>query len=113
MIECSCQVFTTTDFNNVTTNHADDLVAAGSIKRAVGVAYNTMRKKKDEEAEREKGSPHQKACTTCLPSLAEHIQDAGFYRGETFPPRPSRAPETISHSCPSTCTAPCRVLAAI
>lgn len=104
MIECSCQVLTTRDFNDAIAAHAADIEAAGSIKRAVGVVYNGARERKDHTAH--------KACTTCLPSLAQRIQEAGFYTNEKFPARKVHASELPPHSCASACIAACHTLAA-
>lgn len=78
MIECSCRVLTTADFKRAVEQNADAIETAGSLPRAVGIAYNAAREDK----------PHgrTKSCTTCLPSLAERIQEAGFYQDETYEP---------------------------
>lgn len=87
MIECSCQVLTTKNFNDAVAAHRPEIEAAGSLKKAVGVVYNAARFEKNTDY------PH-KACTTCLPSLATRIQEAGFYQDETFPVR-SRFEEPV------------------
>lgn len=79
MIECSCRVLTTADFNRAVEMKREDIEAAGSLKKAVGVVYNAAR------AHKEHGPNH--SCTTCLSWVAERVQQAGYYTNESYDQR--------------------------
>ena len=94
MIECSCRVLTTADFNRAVENKRGEIEAAGSLKKAVGVVYNAAR-------EHQEHGPN-KSCTTCLSFVAERIHKAGFYTDETYERR-SRFAAGKTGSCGRSC----------
>lgn len=76
---------------------SDKIVEVGQLPRAVGIAYNEARKGTSDTCV---ATP----CQTCLPTLAQYIQQAGFYKDETFT---LRSPHEDRTPCNQPCGAPC------
>ncbi len=96
MIECSCRVLTTADFTRAIAAKKEDIEAAGNIKRAVGIVYNAARETKAN------AGGGLKSCTTCLPSIADHLHQAGLYQEQEYPER-SRFQEPKIGKCGRDC----------